>query len=76
MAFFESWPHFVYTPVIPDYTERLELNAGLKMFVRAHPKTLPLSHAHEGLMISTFCTAVHAPSSVYYLSLVGKVNDK
>ena len=35
--FFGSWSHLVYIPVIPDYTERLlELNAGLKMFVRAH----------------------------------------
>ena len=36
MFFFESWCHPVYIPVIPDNTERLELNAGVKMFVRAH----------------------------------------
>ena len=36
MAFFESWPHPVYISVIFDYTERVKLNAGLKMFVRAH----------------------------------------
>ena len=36
MAFFESWSHPVYVPVVSDYTERAELNAGLKMFVRAH----------------------------------------
>ena len=35
-SFFKSWPHPVYIPVIPDYTARVELNAGLKMFVRAH----------------------------------------
>ena len=35
MAFFESRPHLVHIQVIPDYTERVELNAGLKMFVRA-----------------------------------------
>ena len=28
--------HPVYIPVIPGCTERVELNAGLKMFVRAH----------------------------------------
>ena len=31
MAFFESWSHPVYIPVIPEYTERLKLNAGLKL---------------------------------------------
>ena len=36
MTFFEFWSHPVYIPVIPDYTERVELNAGLKMFVRVH----------------------------------------
>ena len=36
MTFFGFWSHPVYIPVIPDYTERVELNAGLKMFVRVH----------------------------------------
>ena len=36
MTFFGFWPHPVYIPVIPDCTERVELNAGLKMFVRFH----------------------------------------
>ena len=36
MTFFEFWSHPVYIPVIPDYTERVELNAGLKMSVRVH----------------------------------------
>ena len=36
MAFFGFWSHPVYIPVISDYTERVELNAGLKMCVRVH----------------------------------------
>ena len=36
MTFFESWSHPVYIPVIPGYTKRVELDAGLKMFVRAY----------------------------------------
>ena len=36
MTFFEFWSHPVYISVIPDYTERVELNAGLKVFVRVH----------------------------------------
>ena len=36
ITFFEFWSHPIYIPVIPDYTERVELNAGLKMFVRVH----------------------------------------
>ena len=36
MAFFERWSHPVYIPVIPNCTERVELNAGLKTVVRAH----------------------------------------
>ena len=37
MTFFGFWSHPVYyILVIPDYTERVELNAGLKMFVRVH----------------------------------------
>ena len=36
MTFFGFWSHPVYIPVIPDYTERVELNTGLKMFVRVH----------------------------------------
>ena len=36
ITFFEFWSHPIYIPVIPDYTGRVELNAGLKMFVRVH----------------------------------------
>ena len=36
MTFFKIWSHPVYIPVIPDYTERVDLNAGLKMLVRVH----------------------------------------
>ena len=36
MAFFESWSNPDHIPVLPGYTERVELNAGLKLFVRAH----------------------------------------
>ena len=36
MAFVGFWSHPACIPVIPDYTERVELNAGLKIFVRVH----------------------------------------
>ena len=36
ITFFEFWSHPVCIPVIPGYTERVELNAGLKMFVHVH----------------------------------------
>ena len=39
----------LYSRVIPNYTERLELNAGLKMFVRAH---LHLIFKEAGILLT------------------------
>ena len=36
MTFFGFCSHPVYMPVIPDYTEPVKLNTGLKLFVRVH----------------------------------------